>query len=167
MEIHTTRIQRQERLACLSYMYESINTGSNRQESIRIFGGRDSLSCPVDLGNEQFLCATRSLASFYEQVSSVSIVRRISQLECLRPRNHLSVTGYSGRITELVANFVKIEQLPELVVCQYHVEFDPVVDSKAFRHAMLKQKSIQDEIGSVFIFDGMILYLVSNENLEV
>ncbi|KAK6012029.1 hypothetical protein OSTOST_22829, partial [Ostertagia ostertagi] len=72
----------------------------------------------------------------------------------------------SGSPTQLVANFVTIEQCPELVVCQYHVEFKPDIDSKNFRHAILKQKSIQDEIGNAFIFDGMILYIVSSYNYE-
>ncbi|VDO29290.1 unnamed protein product [Haemonchus placei] len=84
-----------------------------------------------------------------------------------RPPNNFNKTGDSGRPTQLVANFVTIEQCPELVVWQYHVDFKPDIDSKNFRHAILKQKSIQDEIGNAFIFDGMILYIVSSINYEV
>ncbi|XGW10333.1 hypothetical protein V3C99_012093 [Haemonchus contortus] len=83
-----------------------------------------------------------------------------------RPPDNFNKTGDSGRPTQLVANFVTIEQCPELVVWQYHVDFKPDIDSKNFRHAILKQKSIQDEIGNAFIFDGMILYIVSSINYE-
>ncbi|KAK5970160.1 hypothetical protein GCK32_018941, partial [Trichostrongylus colubriformis] len=83
-----------------------------------------------------------------------------------RPPDNFNKTGNSGTPTQLVANFVTIDQCPELVVCQYHVEFKPEIDSKNFRHTILKQQNIQDEIGNAFIFDGMILYIVSSINYE-
>ncbi|KJH43427.1 piwi domain protein [Dictyocaulus viviparus] len=83
-----------------------------------------------------------------------------------RPPDNFVKTGKSGRPTQLMANFVSIDQRPDLVVHQYHVEFDPPIDSKTFRHSILKQQHIQDDIGNAFIFDGMILYIASNTDVE-
>ncbi|ETN70492.1 hypothetical protein NECAME_04915 [Necator americanus] len=75
--------------------------------------------------------------------------------------------GTSGRRIQLVANFVPLSQQPDLCCAQYHVEFEPQVESKSFRHQILKQERIQEHIGTTFIFDGMILYTVNDRNFEV
>lgn len=77
------------------------------------------------------------------------------------------ILGTSGRRIQLVANFVPLTQKPDLFCTQYHVEFDPQVESKSFRHQILKQENIQEQIGTAFIFDGMILYIVSDRNFDV
>ncbi|EPB67888.1 piwi domain protein [Ancylostoma ceylanicum] len=74
--------------------------------------------------------------------------------------------GTSGRQIQLVANFVPLTQQPDLFCTQYHVEFDPQLESKSFRLQILKQEQIQEQIGTAFIFDGMILYIVSDRNFD-
>ncbi|EYC08353.1 hypothetical protein Y032_0066g3715 [Ancylostoma ceylanicum] len=80
--------------------------------------------------------------------------------------NNFDKTGTSGRQIQLVANFVPLTQQPDLFCTQYHVEFDPQLESKSFRLQILKQEQIQEQIGTAFIFDGMILYIVSDRNFD-
>ncbi|KAK6732202.1 hypothetical protein RB195_016529 [Necator americanus] len=83
-----------------------------------------------------------------------------------RPNSNFNKSGTSGRRIQLVANFVPLSQQPDLCCAQYHVEFEPQVESKSFRHQILKQERIQEHIGTTFIFDGMILYTVNDRNFE-
>ncbi|VDM66608.1 unnamed protein product [Strongylus vulgaris] len=76
-------------------------------------------------------------------------------------------SGTSGESIKLMANFVPISHRPDVLCTQYHVDFEPLVDSRSVRHQILKQEQIQEHIGSTFIFDGMILYTVSDRNFDV
>ena len=66
-----------------------------------------------------------------------------------------------------MANFVPLETNATFSIYQYHVLFEPEVDSKAIRQQILGQDSITAEIGNKFIFDGMILYLTQEWSREV
>ncbi|WKX94696.1 hypothetical protein Q1695_011735 [Nippostrongylus brasiliensis] len=98
--------------------------------------------------------------------SGLSRLNTIQNALFTRPPNNFDKTGSSGRYTQLMANFVPVEQRPELIVYQYHVEFEPIIESKHFRHSVLKQKSIVDIIGPYFIFDGMILYIADHKDFS-
>ncbi|PAV58564.1 hypothetical protein WR25_15017 [Diploscapter pachys] len=67
--------------------------------------------------------------------------------------------GVSGAPQEFRVNFVPVETFPETLIYQYHVQFEPDIDSKEFRQKILMQESVSKELGSFFIFDGMIMYL--------
>lgn len=81
-----------------------------------------------------------------------------------RPESLVTKQGNSGRPIPLKANFVKMQKvcdasnLSSVLIYQYHVSFEPSVDSKSIRHRLLKE---QDKSLGVIdpIFDGMILYL--------
>ncbi|KAF1770856.1 hypothetical protein GCK72_002680 [Caenorhabditis remanei] len=80
--------------------------------------------------------------------------------------------GSSGRPQRCFANFVPIEmEKADYSIYQFHVEFDPVVDSKHVRERMLLHENVTDEIGCYHVFDGMILYLTKewhqNQEIEV
>ncbi|CAA98113.1 Piwi-like protein 1 [Caenorhabditis elegans] len=83
-----------------------------------------------------------------------------------------SKTGSSGQPQKCFANFIPIEMTQsDYSIYQYHVEFEPTVDSKANREKMLRDNNVTDEIGHHFVFDGMILYLKEeweqNQMIEV
>ncbi|XP_056138266.1 piwi-like protein 1 isoform X3 [Lampris incognitus] len=68
-----------------------------------------------------------------------------------------SKTGTSGSSIQLRANFFRMLSQPRWVLYQYHVEFNPPVESKRLRSALLFQ---HDEIlGSAHTFDGNLLFL--------
>uniref|UniRef100_A0A1I7UZW8 Piwi domain-containing protein n=1 Tax=Caenorhabditis tropicalis TaxID=1561998 RepID=A0A1I7UZW8_9PELO len=80
--------------------------------------------------------------------------------------------GSSGRAQKCYANFIPIEmEKVDYSIYQYHVEFDPTVDSKHMRERMLLHPNVTDEIGRYHVFDGMILYLTTewqqNQEIEV
>ena len=82
-----------------------------------------------------------------------------------RPASLTDKKGTSGRAVTLKANFVRMNKvvtdpanLSSVLIYQYHVSFDPAVDSKRVKHQLLKSQ--ERELGVVDpIFDGMILYL--------
>ncbi|CAJ0920465.1 unnamed protein product, partial [Mesorhabditis belari] len=65
-----------------------------------------------------------------------------------------SKTGTRGAISDSLANYVRIVTHPLNQMLQYHVKFEPIVDSKACREEMLKVIGIFDFV----IFDGAMLY---------
>ena len=76
--------------------------------------------------------------------------------------------GSSGRPQRCFANFVPIEmEKADYSIYQFHVEFDPVVDSKHVRERMLLHENVTDEIGCYHVFDGMILYLTKEWHQNV
>ncbi|VDM62915.1 unnamed protein product [Angiostrongylus costaricensis] len=75
-------------------------------------------------------------------------------------------TGIHGEPTLFVANFLPLEQQPDLAVCEYRVEFDPPVESKAVRHRLMEQRHIQEDLDSAFVFNGTALYAASSTKLE-
>jgi hypothetical protein len=66
--------------------------------------------------------------------------------------------GFFCRVN-LCANFVKLRQTNEGAVglFEYHVFFDPHVESKRLRYAILRNS--HEEIGKTMNFDGAKLYL--------
>ncbi|XP_074526370.1 piwi-like protein 1 [Halichoeres trimaculatus] len=68
-----------------------------------------------------------------------------------------SKTGTSGRGIPLTANFFKILSRPQWVLYQYHVDFNPAMEARRVRSALLFQ---HDELlGSARSFDGALLFL--------
>ena len=68
----------------------------------------------------------------------------------------LIILGVSGAPQEFRVNFVPVETFPETLIYQYHVQFEPDIDSKEFRQKILMQESVSRELGSFFIFDGTL-----------
>ncbi|CAJ0608303.1 unnamed protein product [Cylicocyclus nassatus] len=83
-----------------------------------------------------------------------------------RPYPEFKKNGTSGTKVQLKANFARITQMPDVFCTQYHVEFEPTVASRSYRHQILKGEEMQSYIGSAFIFDGMIMYTVTSANFE-
>uniref|UniRef100_A0A8C9W4Y1 Piwi-like RNA-mediated gene silencing 1 n=1 Tax=Scleropages formosus TaxID=113540 RepID=A0A8C9W4Y1_SCLFO len=68
-----------------------------------------------------------------------------------------SKTGVSGTAVELRANFFRILSHPQWVLYQYHVDYNPQMESRRLRSALLFQH--EDALGPARTFDGAILFL--------
>ena len=66
-------------------------------------------------------------------------------------------TGASGTQIQVITNYFNLEQAPDWHLYQYHVDFNPPVESKRMRIALLC--SHEDLIGKTKAFDGMVLFL--------
>lgn len=67
------------------------------------------------------------------------------------------ITGTSGSPIELRANFVRLMSRPEWVLYQYHVDFNPPMESRRLRVALIHQQ--EETLGPARSFDGAILFL--------
>nr|XP_022341463.1 piwi-like protein 1 isoform X1 [Crassostrea virginica]XP_022341464.1 piwi-like protein 1 isoform X1 [Crassostrea virginica]XP_022341465.1 piwi-like protein 1 isoform X1 [Crassostrea virginica] len=65
--------------------------------------------------------------------------------------------GTSGSQLPVVTNYFKLEMAPDWHLYQYHVDFNPPIDSRKMRMALLM--SHENLLGRTKAFDGMILYL--------
>lgn len=68
-----------------------------------------------------------------------------------------SISGTSGSAIQLRANFFHILSRPQWVLYQYHVDYQPPMESRRLRSALLFQH--REVLGSVHSFDGAILFL--------
>ncbi|KAG7489102.1 hypothetical protein JOB18_004908 [Solea senegalensis] len=68
-----------------------------------------------------------------------------------------SKSGTSGRPIQLSANFFRIMSRPQWVLYQYHVDFNPPMESRRLRSALLFQH--EETLGSARSFDGALLFL--------
>ncbi|XP_048876096.1 piwi-like protein 1 [Brienomyrus brachyistius] len=68
-----------------------------------------------------------------------------------------SKTGVSGSPIELRANFFRLVSRPQWVLYQYHVDFNPPMESRRLRSALLFQH--EEALGSARTFDGAALFL--------
>ncbi|CAH2295702.1 piwi 1 [Pelobates cultripes] len=68
-----------------------------------------------------------------------------------------SKTGSSGVPIQLSTNHIKLVSRPQWVLYQYHVGFNPQMESRLLRSALLFQH--EDLIGKARAFDGTILFL--------
>ena len=70
---------------------------------------------------------------------------------------HFFFAGNAGRPIEVISNYFKLQSQPDWHLYQYHVDFNPEVDSKRIRQAMMwEQRAL---LGEVKVFDGMIMFL--------
>ncbi|XP_028269817.1 piwi-like protein 1 [Parambassis ranga] len=68
-----------------------------------------------------------------------------------------SKSGTTGSAIPLTANFFRILSRPQWVLYQYHVDFNPPMESRRLRSALLFQH--EEALGSVRSFDGALLFL--------
>ena len=68
-----------------------------------------------------------------------------------------SFLGNSGAQIQVITNYFNLEQAPDWHLYQYHVDFNPAVESKRMRIALLC--SHEEIIGRTKAFDGMVLFL--------
>uniref|UniRef100_A0AAY4B2B8 Piwi-like protein 1 n=1 Tax=Denticeps clupeoides TaxID=299321 RepID=A0AAY4B2B8_9TELE len=68
-----------------------------------------------------------------------------------------SKTGVSGSIIELRTNFIRLLSRPQWALFQYHVEYNPPMEARRLRSALLFQHS--EILGPARSFDGTILFL--------
>ncbi|TMS03926.1 Piwi-like protein 1 [Larimichthys crocea] len=68
-----------------------------------------------------------------------------------------SKTGTSGSPIRLTANFFRIVSRPQWVLYQYHVDYNPPMESRRLRSALLFQH--EEVLGSARSFDGALLFL--------
>uniref|UniRef100_A0AAQ4QE31 Piwi like RNA-mediated silencing 1 n=1 Tax=Gasterosteus aculeatus aculeatus TaxID=481459 RepID=A0AAQ4QE31_GASAC len=68
-----------------------------------------------------------------------------------------SKLGTSGSPIPLTANFFRIMSRPEWVLYQYHVDFNPPMEARRLRSALLYQH--KDVLGPADSFDGALLFL--------
>lgn len=67
--------------------------------------------------------------------------------------------GTDGNAIDLALNYVIIKQLEGFGIFEYHVTFDPNIDSRQLRFKILRQKEVTDVLGQVMQFTGMNLFL--------
>ncbi|XP_061669338.1 piwi-like protein 1 [Syngnathoides biaculeatus] len=68
-----------------------------------------------------------------------------------------SKSGTSGSPIQLSVNFFRILSRPQWVLYQYHVDFNPPMESRRLRSALLFQH--ERTLGNVHSFDGGILFM--------
>nr|AGL54162.1 PIWI-like protein 1 [Ambystoma mexicanum] len=69
-----------------------------------------------------------------------------------------SKTGVSGTTTKLSTNHFRLTSRPQWVLYQYHIDYNPEMESRRLRIALLFQH--EELIGKVHAFDGTMLFLV-------
>lgn len=74
-----------------------------------------------------------------------------------RPDHIKDKSGSFGTPIKVMSNFIALKNRPECALYQYHVTYDPPIDSKRLRSALIYSK--EDLIGKTRSFDGMVLYL--------
>lgn len=75
-----------------------------------------------------------------------------------RPEHITDKRGTFGSTTPIMANYVVLRNRPGNAIYQYNVSYNPPVDSKGLRIALLRQHE-DALIGKIRAFDGMVLYL--------
>lgn len=70
-----------------------------------------------------------------------------------RPEHVANKKGKSGNPLTVIANYFKVETIPDWVIYQYHVDFSPSVESPRMRRALLCIH--KEQLGSCYLFDGM------------
>ncbi|XP_015273353.1 PREDICTED: piwi-like protein 1 [Gekko japonicus] len=68
-----------------------------------------------------------------------------------------SKTGASGTIIKLSTNHFRLSSRPQWALYQYHIDYNPVMESRRLRSALLFQH--ESLIGRTHAFDGSILFL--------
>ncbi|XP_045889696.1 piwi-like protein 1 [Micropterus dolomieu] len=68
-----------------------------------------------------------------------------------------SKSGTSGSVIQLTANFFRILSRPQWVLYQYHVDFNPPMESRRLRSALLFHH--EEVLGAARSFDGALLFL--------
>lgn len=68
-----------------------------------------------------------------------------------------SKTGSSGIIVRLSTNHLRLTSRPQWALYQYHIEYNPLMEARRLRSALLFQH--EDIIGRCHAFDGTILFL--------
>lgn len=71
--------------------------------------------------------------------------------------NVILYLGTVGKPIPLLANYFLLEMAPSWTLYQYVVDFNPPIDSKKMKGALLA--SHQNLIGDVRAFDGSVLFL--------
>ncbi|XP_071945006.1 piwi-like protein 1 [Antedon mediterranea] len=74
-----------------------------------------------------------------------------------RPEHVKDKQGKTGSVCQLVSNNFRLKTKGQWALYQYHVDFNPPVDSKRLRIALVKQQ--KEIIGATNAFDGMVLFL--------
>ena len=74
-----------------------------------------------------------------------------------RPEHVVDKQGTTGQPIKVIGNYVVLKKLPDAVIFQYHVDFNPPIDSKGLRKALLREH--KELLGEVRAFDGMVLFL--------
>ncbi|XP_033126803.1 piwi-like protein 1 [Anneissia japonica] len=75
-----------------------------------------------------------------------------------RPEHIIDKQGKTGSVCNLLSNNFRLRTArEEWALYQYHVDFNPPLDSKRLRIALVKSQ--KDIIGATNAFDGMVLYL--------
>ncbi|XP_071428127.1 piwi-like protein 1 [Pithys albifrons albifrons] len=68
-----------------------------------------------------------------------------------------SKTGLSGHMIKLASNHFRLTSRPQWALYQYHVDYNPEMESRRVRSALLFQH--EEHIGKTHAFDGSILFL--------
>lgn len=68
-------------------------------------------------------------------------------------------SGTSGSELKVEVNYVRLKILGNEGIYEYHVSFNPSVDSQRMKFRLMNQQSVRDVIGNVKTFDGAKLYL--------
>ncbi|XP_064424197.1 piwi-like protein 1 [Latimeria chalumnae] len=68
-----------------------------------------------------------------------------------------SKVGASGTLIRLTANYFRLASRPQWVLYQYHIDYNPQMESRRLRTALLFQH--EELIGRTHAFDGSILFL--------
>ena len=70
--------------------------------------------------------------------------------------------GQTGNPVNLYANYFKVESSPDWQMYQYHVDFNPPIDSRKMRKGMLYDHA--QKLFKAHLFDGMMLF--TNSKLD-
>ncbi|XP_069825609.1 piwi-like protein 1 [Dendropsophus ebraccatus] len=73
-----------------------------------------------------------------------------------------SKTGVSGNTIQLVTNHIRLVSRPQWALYQYHIDYNPPMESRRLRTALLYQH--EETIGKARAFDGTILFLPKRLN---
>lgn len=66
------------------------------------------------------------------------------------------LAGVTGNPIPLVSNYFKLVSAPGWQLYQYHVDFNPAMDSRKLRKGLLGSHG--DQLFSSYLFDGMQLF---------
>ncbi|RWS21596.1 piwi-like protein 1, partial [Leptotrombidium deliense] len=78
---------------------------------------------------------------------------RSNDILVTKPKIISNTVGDRGRQFTVLSNYFRLIHKTDLIINQYHVEFDPIIESSKVRRNLMRQK--KDVFGNAYIFDGM------------
>lgn len=122
----------------------------------RSFGRASVIPGGMQVAQSQMKIAPSRSPPAPQPPSSPDITPPIRKMEELQIN---TLRGEDGRPINLCVNYIRLQVEEGKGIFEYHVNFNPQIDSKNMRFHLMNQASVKEIIGDTKTFDGAKLYL--------